>query len=173
MCPPAPAAAAPPPSSPGRLVAACISSATPAADRRRVMRAVAQNMGACFPQAWSPRAASNRSALIRLGVLDAVVLLQDGGGGRVAASCTLVHREEFGTCEMQDVCVRPELRGQGLCGRLARASLAHLRRAGGVRELHVFCHRSNAAACRCYAGVFGAPVHTTPDTTAFVKRLKP
>lgn len=169
----APAAGPPRPPQAPTCCTVVISSVSAAADQR-LLQGVVQNMERCFPAFQKLRQDPYLAVLrrlIRLGALEAVALLDDGG--RITASCTLWHRHEYGTTEIQDVCVLPELRGRALCKRLLLASLAHLRYASraNVREARVYCATSNAAACKCYASAFGSPVHTTPTTTAFVKRV--
>lgn len=89
--------------------------------------------------------------------LGCYVLLVAAGGRRVMAGCFLLG-SAWNTWQMEEVCVAPEERGKGLCGSLARESLALARRRG-VRRLSVYCLNNNAAACACYRRAFGPPVH--------------
>lgn len=77
--------------------------------------------------------------------------------GKVHAASALVKRFEtmYGECEITTVCVNPTLRGKGVCKEFIRSVVAHYLDNPDVypqmREVKIYCERSNPWACACYA----------------------
>lgn len=100
------------------------------------------------------------------------VLFGGGSRNRVEASCLVHFNDIYGTCEIHEVCVATP--GKGLCKTLITQVRNFIRdgHSGAVREILIYCEKSNPAACRCYASVFaGADIVITSQTTAFKLKL--
>jgi hypothetical protein len=100
------------------------------------------------------------------------VLLGTGSRIQVHASCLVQFNDVYQTCEIHEVCVATT--GQGLCKRLLTQVREYIRagRSGTVKEVRIFCEKTNLAACKCYAAVFaGAKITSTVPTTGYVYTL--
>jgi hypothetical protein len=92
--------------------------------------------------------------------------------GSVAASCLVHFNDIYKTCEIHEVCVADQ--GRGLCKRLLTNVRDFILRghSGDVKEIRIFCEKSNPAAYKCYSSVFpSAQVIASHMTTAFVTRI--
>lgn len=88
---------------------------------------------------------------------------------QVDASCLVLFNDLYQTCEIHEVCVATT--GQGYCKQLIGQVRDHIIRgdSGKMREIRVYCNRSNIAACKCYASVFSKSLRIDrPQTSAFV-----
>lgn len=73
----------------------------------------------------------------------------------VLASCILEYNLFFNTCEVHQVCVKPEERGKGFCPILMQSVFLHIeKRHKETREVQIYCEVPNMAACKCYAKAF-------------------
>lgn len=88
---------------------------------------------------------------------------------RVDASCLVEFNDIYQTCEIHEVCVATT--GKGLCKELITFVRDHIQSGGSgtINRIHIFCKKSNMAACKCYTYVLrNCKQVKTPFTTAFM-----
>ncbi len=73
--------------------------------------------------------------------------------GEYIASCLMAYNKLYDTCEIHEVCVNADWRGKGVCGELIKHVFGVLQ-ARKVRQVQIFCHGDNPAACKCYSKLF-------------------
>lgn len=122
--------------------------------RTKLLQSYVDNVVSCFAtskgKGHDPLALLASPSLRRL--MELIILRR---GDIVLASCILEHNLYYNTCEVHEVCVNLDQRGQGWCLRMMQEVFAHLtKRHKLVREVQIYCEGANAAACKCYAKTF-------------------
>lgn len=90
----------------------------------------------------------------------------------IAASCLLHQDRIYGTYEIHEVCVSPQMVGRGICSRFIPMVFQEVASRPDCMEVRIFCETKNAGACRCYGKIPGVIVINTPLTTGYVLQVQ-
>lgn len=88
---------------------------------------------------------------------------------KVDASCLVEFNDIYQTCEIHEVCVATPRKGY--CKELITRVRDHIAAgsSGPMREIRIYCEKSNPAACACYSRIFENGIKIiTPASNAFV-----
>jgi hypothetical protein len=90
------------------------------------------------------------------------ILYEDSTLSKVVASCLVHYNEISGLARTKEICVG--VSGRKYCKEMLLKVLEEIKEEANIKQVTIYCDKTNPAACKCYNSVFNSK-----DTTQYTK----